>query len=391
MKKNQQFSKKEETAEIVKLDPIIIEKKELKYIINIETQGNKITFSINDTNQLPSVYYIRTLSLREINFFHEEFSSIASIYDFYSYLRSFWENKKLGLKKNDDDKLAIIIFISKEQTIEINLFQGPKELDLCLKEIWDKLFNLEEKIKENNIEINNLKNENKKLKNEIEALKGQNNERNKEIKITKIENQELKKKIEEQTKGIIILNDKFINYMNKSVIMKDYERNMVFTEIKARMKKRIKKIKKLYQATIDGSSAENFHYKCDNIPNTLVLVKSEGPRRFGGFTPIPWASEEKGIFLIDPELKTFVFSLDNKKIYHLKNSSKEAVYHDKNCGPCFGHGNDIGIIGDPIKDNNLYTYPESFEYKGDSQPLSENHGNKNIKALEYEVFQVVFL
>ena len=93
----------------------------------------------------------------------------------------------------------------------------------------------------------------------------------------------------------------------------------------------------------------------------------------------------------DPEMKTFVFSLDNKKIYFLKNSSKDAVYHDKNCGPCFGHGNDIGIIGDPIKDNNLYTYPESFEYKGDSHPLSENHGNKNIRSLEYEVFQIVFL
>ena len=79
----------------------------------------------------------------------------------------------------------------------------------------------------------------------------------------------------------------------------------------------------------------------------MVLVISKGNRRFGGFTPIPWKSEEKETYKKDPEMKTFVFSLDNKKIYHLKNN-KRAVYHSKNHGPCFGSGHDIGIIGNPF-------------------------------------------
>ena len=54
------------------------------------------------------------------------------------------------------------------------------------------------------------------------------------------------------------------------------------------MKKQIISIKKLYQATVDGGDTEIFHNKCDDIPNTLVLIKSEGKFRFGGFTPIPW-------------------------------------------------------------------------------------------------------
>ena len=155
------------------------------------------------------------------------------------------------------------------------------------------------------------------------------------------------------------------------------------------MNKRIKELKKLYQATIDGGDPINFHSKCDNIPNTLVLVKSEGYRRFGGFTPIPWKSEEKEIWLKDQDNKTFVFSLDNKKIYYLK-SGQSAVHHYKESGPCFGGGCDIGINGNPLKENTLYTNQSSFDYKGDKQSLSEYQRPNHLKALEYEVFQIIF-
>ena len=55
---------------------------------------------------------------------------------------------------------------------------------------------------------------------------------------------------------------------------------MIEKAIKERMKKEIKEIKKLYQATIDGDEPSIFHKKCDNIPNTLILYKSAGQRRF---------------------------------------------------------------------------------------------------------------
>ena len=155
------------------------------------------------------------------------------------------------------------------------------------------------------------------------------------------------------------------------------------------MNKRIKEIKKLYQATIDGGDSKYFHLKCDNIPNTLVLVKSEGNRRFGGFTPIPWKSEEEGSYMKDQDNKTFVFSLDNKKIYYLK-SGFDTVYHYKESGPCFGNGWDIGIKGNPLKANTLYTSQNSFDYNGDKQSLSEYNFPNHLKALEYEVFQIIF-
>ena len=177
-------------------------------------------------------------------------------------------------------------------------------------------------------------------------------------------------------------------FKDKSVIMSYDEKDMIYKEIENKMNKNIKDINKLYQATKDGGDPINFHSKCDNIPNTLVLIKSEGNRRFGGFTPIPWKSGW-GDYIKDPEKKTFVFSLDNKKIYYLKDI-ENAVSHDKGSGPCFGRGCDIGIKGNPIKENKLYTNQISYDYKGDSNALSEYNGQNYLKALEYEVFQVIF-
>ena len=91
--------------------------------------------------------------------------------------------------------------------------------------------------------------------------------------------------------------------------MNNDEKDIIFSEIENKMSKRIKEIKKLYQATIDEGSSKNFYLICDNIPNTLIFIKSEGNRRFGWFSSIPWKSN--GGFKKDLEKKTLVFSLDN--------------------------------------------------------------------------------
>ena len=53
----------------------------------------------------------------------------------------------------------------------------------------------------------------------------------------------------------------------KCIIIEKNEENLILSEIEKRMNKKIKKIKKLYQATIDGGNLLNFHFICDNIPN----------------------------------------------------------------------------------------------------------------------------
>ena len=91
---------------------------------------------------------------------------------------------------------------------------------------------------------------------------------------------------------------------------------MVFSAIKGRMNKEIKDIIKLYKATVYGGSPEIFHKLCDNIPNTLILYETKGNRRFGAFVSI-------SLYLGMDRTKDkncFLFSLDRKKIYILKNN-----------------------------------------------------------------------
>ena len=80
---------------------------------------------------------------------------------------------------------------------------------------------------------------------------------------------------------------------------------------------------------------------------------------------------------------TFVFSLDNKKIYFLKKMNSTAVFHNEKFWPYFGEYEDMAILGNPIKDKCL-------KIKGDYYNISLNKSQSPMKALEYEVFRTEF-
>ena len=109
---------------------------------------------------------------------------------------------------------------------------------------------------------------------------------------------------------------------------------MIEKAIKERMKKEIKEIKKLYQATIDGDEPSIFHKKCDNITNTLILYKSAGKRRFGGFASKCWNSNGQSIM----DKNCFLFSLDSKNIYYMNNSEYYFLERSYSIGPSFSDG-----------------------------------------------------
>ena len=180
---------------------------------------------------------------------------------------------------------------------------------------------------------------------------------------------------------------------NKSVIMEENEFPLIHLGIQTRYNQKVKELKKLFQASIDGYTAKDFHLRCDNIPNILVLVKTVGNRRFGGFTSSYWSSPDEGIWNFEP--KTFLFSLDKKKIYPFEGKSA-AVYNKKESGPWFGM-NGFFIQPNPKDEKNLYTYESNpkeefftFNYNGDNNALSEDGKNEGIFAVEYEVFQVIY-
>ena len=214
----------------------------------------------------------------------------------------------------------------------------------------------------------------------------------------KQENKELKKRIEvlekevNELKKMMNVNINKIKMGNKSVIMKENEFDMIHLAIKSRLNKEVKELKKLYQATIDGDGAINFHSKCNGIPNTLVLIKSAGNRRFGGFTTVQWSSPSDYEYKVDQN--SFLFSLDKQKIYSNKNN--RGIVNYKDCGPGFGncgvwemyigkHGIQEKLLLTSESDSNC-----SYNYNGDNNALSEGGKGYWICALEYEVFQVIF-
>ena len=277
------------------------------------------------------------------------------------------------------------------QSIEIAFSPEKKNYDHLIEDLCKEMDSLKEKIKnlENKndenlkIIIEQLKVDNQNLKNDNENLK-------KEIKNLKEEIKEIKKLIEpidKKFKGNNISNKYLFN--NKSVIMKDNEFDLINLAIKSRLNKEIKELKKLYQATIDGDRAINFHSKCDGMPYTLVIVKSAGNRRFGGFISKPWSSND----VWEDDQNAFWFSLDKQKIYPYKNNG-EAFYAGKDYGPIFGGGNDIRICSKCIQKKKSYTYESysnpRYNYYGDINALSEDGKQSYFYIKEYEVFQIIF-
>ncbi len=100
------------------------------------------------------------------------------------------------------------------------------------------------------------------------------------------------------------------------------------------------KWKLLYRATRDGFGSNDFHSKCDNQPNTFVIIKSTNGNVFGGYTQADWF----GSFKSDPN--AFIFSLinkDNKPLVMKSLGTSFAIYGTSNYGPTFGYPFDLNI------------------------------------------------
>lgn len=99
----------------------------------------------------------------------------------------------------------------------------------------------------------------------------------------------------------------------------------------------------VYQATRDGFRAEDFHSKCDNVSNTLTIIKSDIGQVFGGFTANNWFSLSPKF---KPDANAFLFSLINSEKFPSKMTVKSALHAivgDYTRGPVFGVGNDLSI------------------------------------------------
>ena len=166
--------------------------------------------------------------------------------------------------------------------------------------------------------------------------------------------------------------------IEKNIIKNPGELDEITTRIQRILKKRNIKYKLLYRATYDGDFSSKFHEKCDNIPNTLVLIETSGDRRFGGFTTQTWDGDDVN----KKDNNCFIFSIDNMKTYDI-NENQFAINCNPDLGPVFV--NQIKLLdkffiqgGSTNKKGKTFSTLEDFEITG---------GAEKFGVREVEVYQ----
>lgn len=138
----------------------------------------------------------------------------------------------------------------------------------------------------------------------------------------------------------------------------------------------------IFKATIDGDKADAFHNVCDQYNNTLVLIKTDKGRRFGGFTYEKWEGED--VNKIDN--RAFIFSLDKKKVFPIK-KGEEAIGCYKLNGPDFC-GWQIVVQDNFLSNKKCYTGEKDGNYQTE-EDYEINGGEKYFGIIELEVFHLV--
>lgn len=158
-----------------------------------------------------------------------------------------------------------------------------------------------------------------------------------------------------------------------------------------------KKINLLFRASENAFSARQFHNKCDKMSDTIIVIRNEFGKTFGGYTPCEWGSPNPPAFEKDPQRKSFLFSVDIKEKMTL-NEPERAIRCDPSWGPIFGggQGSDIAISDNCFSNKESYMgFPWSYNTGGKYKRRPETYaafcGAKEgywFKVLEYEVFKV---
>ena len=221
----------------------------------------------------------------------------------------------------------------------------------------------------NNKEINELKNVIKDQNNEIINLKNKVNQLEIFVNDLLICKRDILGKI------TFKINSKIVDSYFNIILIKNWINNINNESSK------IIKAKLLYKLSKDGDSIDTFHQKCDNNSPTLLLVETTNGRKFGGYTTCVWSVNKGG----KKDGKTFLFSLDEKKLYKKKkeHENERDIYCRKDAGPTFG-GNDLYFYQTLKKG-----YSASPYYFLDKNDLAKNIKD-DFDIKEIEIFKICF-
>ena len=177
--------------------------------------------------------------------------------------------------------------------------------------------------------------------------------------------------------------------LNESSIIKDDFKNifLIANWIKETIQKEKIKLELIFRMSENGTKANDFHKYCDNKGPTLTLVKTTENKIFGGFTPLNWKSEKKGF--IDYDNFTFIFSLDLMKKFHLLDKKKEAIYCEKDSGPCFGDS-DFCLYENMKNGVTFANNSCNFLHDNNLELVGEKGESAKFQTEELEIYKLIY-
>jgi hypothetical protein len=156
-------------------------------------------------------------------------------------------------------------------------------------------------------------------------------------------------------------------------------------------------LQRIFRASENGFKAAAFHQKCDNLEDTLVLVKTQFGSIIGGFSHYKW-NAANSTFVHNEGKQAFLLSFDKGEKYVPQNGQKLIECHP-HWGPKFGAGHDLAIADNCNTANGSYAnFPTTYNRESNKiansmqscKDFSGAIGNKYFRVEEYEVFRVLF-
>ena len=322
--------------------------KHTKFSIHIKQIEDNIIFDVFEADEINR--YSKKLSLKDFYELDKSFKMYETISEVFSFLKKSQSKNGISIINiNNSLNLSINLFNIDDTKISISLFQ---------KEITES-----ELV---NHEISLLKAKVKQLENKIIEISKKHDE----------DIERLTKLIYEAKENKSSINEFITGYSDLTFIE---------NEIIKQLGKKIKSYNLIYKATRDGSRASDFHNQCDNANNNLSIVKTKKGKIFGGFTTKNWKEQKGANDFHKCDEKAFVFSINNKKIYNIKDKNR-AIYCRNDLALFFSSQADIYIYDNCFKAKGG-TNQSAYDYKGETYSLN---GEFFFDLEDYEVYQVIF-
>jgi hypothetical protein len=325
---------------------LILESENKQYNLKLYILSD-IYLEIKEKEKITNEIYVGNFSLKNLTELSKAFRVCDSLDEAFDTIVSIYESKKIILNKNNDEMVMILkADLPNGKTEEAKLILRKKEVkkDVLIEELVKRINLLEEKNK--NLEKKQAEFE--KKQSEFEDLFEDEIKQKKKLKEIKFDS-----KIIEGDVSFIL--DK---------IIKEYPNTSIDT-FQSTL---------LYRATRDGDNKNSFYNKVEGKRKTLSFIKTKKGIRFGCYLDIAFQKsngERK-------DNKSFVFSIDRKKIYNNKPENNQ-----------INNGSDvINLYNQPIYVVNNFL-SNNISYTCTKNPISFSGFEKDYELNNYELYFTV--